>query len=179
MNFIYVFRTKNIMNHYIFLIDNSYSMNTYLYSICNIVNKFIQNLRHDTSQESFISIAYFSSSIDWLLKTQNTKLNIPQLSSSDFKKGTMTALYDSVSQVILEFGITPEIKTYFYIITDGDDNDSVEYNKEYADNICKEAIKNGGWKIKHFDTQDYSTLDVPKVQIDINDLSCLLENLTV
>ena len=32
------------MSHYIFLIDNSYSMNSYLYSICNIVNKFNEKI---------------------------------------------------------------------------------------------------------------------------------------
>lgn len=167
------------MKHHIFLIDNSYSMNSYLYSICNIVNKFIKNLRQDTAQENYISIASFSCTLNWILKTQNTNLLFPNLSPSDFKNSGATALYDSVSNVILEFGTTPQIKTYFYIITDGDDNSSNEYNKESTDNICKEAIKSGGWEIKHFDTLNYSTLDIPKVQIDINDLTSLLDSLTV
>ena len=167
------------MSHYIFLIDNSYSMNSYLYSICNIVNKFNENLRQNTSQRNYISIASFSYSLNWILKIQNTNAVFPNLSTCDFKNIGTTALYDSVSKVILEFGIIPEIKTYFYIITDGDDNYSNQYDKEYTDNICKEAIKNGGWEIKHFDTLNYSTLDIPKVQIDINDLSSLLDNLNL
>ena len=167
------------MKHYIFLIDNSYSMNSYLYSICNILNKFIQNLRQNTSDENYISIASFSCTLNWILKTQNLNILFPNLSLFDFKNGGTTALYDSVSKVILEFGVNPQIKTNFYIITDGDDNNSDEYNKETTDRICKEAIQSGGWEIKHFDTLNYDTLDIPKVQIDINDLTSLLDSLTV
>ena len=166
------------MNHYIFLIDNSYSMNSYLYSICNIVNKFIKNLKENTTTENYISIASFSCTLEWILKTKNTNL-FSSLELSHFKNSGTTYLYDSVSKVILEFGNNPQIKTYFYIITDGDDNNSFEYTKNDADNICKNAIEIGGWSITHFDTLNYSTLDIPKVQIDINDLSSLLDNLKV
>ena len=90
-----------------------------------------------------------------------------------------TALYDSVCTVILENGLNVNERKHFYIITDGDDNASNKYGRKETDEICNIAITNGNWDIKHFDTLDYNTLSVPKIQFDVDNMSDLFNNMTM
>ncbi len=45
------------MNHYIFLIDNSYSMNPYLYKFVDMLNNFVSKIKNTSS---IISVYHFS-----------------------------------------------------------------------------------------------------------------------
>ena len=165
------------MIHYIFLIDNSYSMEQHIFNIVNVVNNVIGQIK-EQNELSYITIACFSNDIHWIRKFVNITY-IDSINSTDFINPGFTALYDSVSNVILEFGINTEFKTNFYIITDGDDTMSSKYKRMDADYFCQAAIARGNWNIKHLDSLNYSTLSVPRTKINMDDISSLLENLKV
>ena len=162
------------MNHYIFLVDYSYSMNSHIPKIVNIINMFLSNVK----QNNIITLASFSNNLRWILKAVNISV-INKISTNDFKEPGLTALYDSVSTILMEFaGFHPNIKNYFYIITDGDDNCSTKFNRTNTDELCENAIKNG-WNIKHFDTLNYQTLSIPKIKFDVDNMSELFNNMTM
>jgi hypothetical protein len=163
------------MNHYIFLIDNSYSMNPYLYKFVDMLNNFVLKIKNTSS---IISVYYFSCDLDFIIKTKNVN-DVSNFYVSQFTNAGSTALYDSVCKIILENGIDTKDKKYFYIITDGDDNSSHTYSRIDADKLCQNAIISGNWNIKHFDTLNYSTISVPKIKYDIDNISSLLEGLNL
>ena len=168
------------MYHYIFLVDNSYSMTQHLTKILNVINEFLMKLRSNRNLgiEFYFSLALFSNNIQWVIKCKDIKI-VPGINTYYIYPSGGTALYDSVSNIILEFGFDTKYKTQFYIITDGDDNCSLKYERMDADYYCQAAIHSGNWIIKHLDTLEYQTLSVPKIQFDINDISTLLENLCI
>ena len=167
------------MIHYIFLVDYSYSMIEHLYKIVIVINNFISTLKSNNEfNDKFVSIASFSDGLSWIDK--NTSVNLVKtITVNDFTSPGYTALYDSVCNVILEYGLYYEYEKKFYIISDGDDTHSKKYRRDDADTICQAAIACGNWEIKHFDTLDYQTLTVPKIQITMNDISSLLNNLKI
>ena len=167
------------MNHYVFLIDNSSSMTLYLRRLVETLNIFLSTLKENSIMtRSYISFASFNSSLNWIVKGRNIE-DFDTIDISQFGKPGTTSLYDSVCQTIIEFGVDTKIKTYFYIITDGDDNSSLKYDKEDADKLCNTAITCGNWEIKHFVTMNYSTLSVPRIQFDIDNVSSLLNTLKI
>ena len=166
------------MNHYIFLIDNSYSMNQHLFKIVSIINDFLQKLKENNIGDTYFTLASFSCSFNWIVKKQNVEY-LDMFYRNQFINAGNTALYDSVCNILLEFGLNVNERKHFYIITDGDDNYSNKYKREETDKMCNIAIINGNWDIKHFDTLDYNTLSVPKIQFDIDNMSNLFDNMAM
>lgn len=164
------------MNHYIFLIDNSYSMNPYLYKLVEILNNFLSKIK--SNNNAFMSVYYFSCQLSFIVKSERAN-TINNFYISQFINPGSTSLYDSVCKIILENGFDTKDKKHLFIITDGDDNSSSIYNKNDTDTICQTAIMTGNWDIKHFDTLNYSTISVPKVQYDMDNILSLFENLNL
>jgi hypothetical protein len=166
------------MNHYIFLVDNSYSMNHHLFKIVSVINEFLKKLKDNNLGDTYFTLASFSCNLNWIVKKQNVN-HLDMFYVNQFINSGNTALYDSVCTVLLDFGLNVNERKHFYIITDGDDNNSDKHSREETDRMCNIAITNGNWEIKHFDTLDYNTLSVPKVQFDIDNMSDLFNNLTM
>ena len=163
------------MKHYIFLIDTSHSMHSKLIKIINGLNEFINT---SSTLHSYFSLASFNRKLEWIVKLIEISY-VNKIHIRDFKFSGSTCLYDSICDVILYFGINSVYDTYFYIITDGDDNHSNKYTDLDANYLCKTAMNIGNWKIKHLDTIEYSTLDIPRIQYDINSITCMIQNLQV
>lgn len=166
--------------HYVFLLDNSTSMISSYISMSNTITNFIYKLKTlTTSKNIYITLIVFSNEMKWVLKRVNV-LEIYKINSGDFLNGGTTALYDSVCTCILGIGITgsPPENRHLYIITDGYDNCSNKFTQQDAKKWCELAIKMN-WEIKHFDTLEYNSLEVPKIKYDPDDIVSLLEGLTI
>lgn len=167
------------MNHYIFLVDNSYSMNQHLFKVISAINEFLKKLKENNTEDVYFTLASFSCNLKWIIKKESIKY-LDMFYTNQFTDSGATALYDSVCTILLEFGLNTNERKHFYIITDGEDNDSGKCNREMTDQMCNMAITTGNWEIKHFDTLDYNTLSVPKVKFDMDDdISDLFNNLMI
>jgi len=161
--------------HYIFLVDYSYSMCSHIPKIVTVINMFLDELKKSGKTNILFSLASFSYRMRWIVNTINIQ-SVQNINNDDFKDPGSTSLYDSVCSVLLEFGCDPNFKNTFYIITDGDDNNSFKFTRENTDELCDKAMKSN-WTIKHFDTLSYQTLSVPTVKFDIDDMSNLFNNM--
>jgi hypothetical protein len=94
-----------------------------------------------------------------------------------FNSFGMTSLYDAIGQVLFEFGTISQYPSYFFIISDGEDNSSKNFNKETTDEILTISQKNN-WKITHCHT-DTNILNIPTVTYDIEDIDNLFNNLCI
>lgn len=166
--------------HYIILIDSSYSMADGVFSIINGLNNFILRLKQN-EPECYLTIAHFNDHLHYIYRCVEIK-KIDFVSHHQIKMGGCTSLYDSICEIITIFNLR-DIHLYnnLYIITDGDDNSSVRYNKFRSDELCNIARSTGKWNIIHFHTTD--VLDLLNNAINITyekeDLSDLLSNLNL
>ena len=170
-----------MITHYIILIDASHSMGDKIENIIFSLNNYISMKKNDINV--YFTIAYFTHQIYFLKKMENVN-NIHPISLSDLVYfGGMTALYDSVCETIYEFStiINAAIHHKFFIITDGDDNSSIKYDKIETESICDKSIKSGLWTIIHFHTHDIESLFNISSNIEINheNLDNIFENLKI
>jgi len=153
-------------------------MQQHQFKIVSMINEFLKKLKKNNISETYFTLASFSCNLNFIVKKQNVN-HIDMFYVNQFINSGTTSLYDSVCTVLLEFGLNISERKHLYIITDGDDNNSYKYNREDADKTCNIAITNGNWDIKHFDTHDYNTLSVPKIQFDIDNMSDLFNRITL
>jgi len=73
--------------------------------------------------------------------------NVPELNSSNYLPGGMTALYDAISEGvrIAEKDKTEEERVICVIMTDGEENSSRETTKEQVRNIISGCEATGDW----------------------------------
>ena len=162
------------MIHYIILIDTSHSMRDKIENIIFSLNSYILKNKHKNNV--YFTIAYFNNEMYFLTKMTNVNLISKPISITDLSYfGGFTALYDSVYDIIQEFGSTRNIHHSLFIITDGNDNASKKYDKQITENICDQYIKSGLWTIIHFHTHDVESLFNISNEIEINNDN--LENL--
>lgn len=164
------------MSHHIFLIDFSYSMEHRINNVVYALNMYFKELRGTMGKDIFITVAYFSCRLNTPIIYRKDVYSFDSISTSSFINPGTTSLYDSVCEMINLVGFNTSDTIFFNIITDGDDNTSSRYSREDADLLCKTAM-NMEWNIKHFDMLDKSTLSVPKVKVDIDDIADLMSNL--
>ena len=167
------------MEHNIFLLDTSYSMQLYISKIINGLNNYIAKLKN-LNNDIYITIIYFNNSATYLYNCVQIK-NIDTINPNMFINFGTTALYDSVCDVLLNFRKNI-CKNNLYIITDGDDNDSKRYNKENSEELCQHAKLSGLWNIIHFHTDEVlvflnNTKNILYKRED--DLSDIFENLSI
>lgn len=166
--------------HYIFLLDTSYSMQPYIAKIIEGINNFIKKLKSLNNGDIYISLIYFNTNITYLFRCANIK-NIDAINSNIFINYGTTALYDSVCDVLINYDVSG-LKNNFYIITDGDDNASKRYTKEKADELCNRATTSGDWNIIHFHTDNILNFLNTATNILYNpedDLSNIFDNLSI
>ena len=164
------------MQHYIFLIDTSYSMYTYIQKVKQIISDYIQNLKENLHDITFVTIITFNSELTYIVRNMPVEqvYQIP-----DFKINGNTYLYDAVSTVISEYINDTETIYNMCIISDGDDTGSKHYSKESTDTLCKQVIDTGKWHIVHYNTQAPNITPVQYAKIDINNLDDILNGLTL
>jgi len=168
------------MFHIIVMIDTSYSMYNRLINIINSLNNFINNLKQKNQNDIYLTVVQFNDKIKYICKLININ-KIGQFTTDQFNIYGSTALYDSIAEILLDFGSESEIYQNLFIISDGEDNVSKNFNNETVNHLCDKAQIFGKWKIIHCNI-DVSKLNVQTVIFNpdnIDDISSLFDNLLI
>jgi len=171
-----------MITHYIILIDASHSMNDKIKNIIFSLNNYISSKKNN--HDIYFTITYFNNELYCLKKMENVNNIINPISVHDLIFfGGLTALYDSICEIINEFStiIDKNVHHNFFIITDGDDNLSRKYDKNETEILCNRSIKSGLWTILHFHTHDIESLFNISEEIEINNdnLENIFSNLKI
>jgi uncharacterized protein YegL len=165
------------MLHIIIMIDTSYSMYHRIVHIINSLNNFVNKLKEKNQHDLYLTVVQFNDKLKYICKLTNiNKIGIFQ--RNQFSIYGSTALYDSISELLLDFGIDSEIKQTLFIISDGEDNLS-KNNNTSTNELCEKAKNFGRWDIIHCNI-DVSKLNVQTVIFNpdnIDDISSLFDNL--
>ena len=161
----------------IIAVDTSYSMESFIENMLIGLNKFLIKLKQvSIKQPIYLTVISFNTDIQYVIKSVNVNM-IDKFYSFQFKSFGMTSLYDTIGQIFLDFGLYSPCPSHFFIISDGEDNSSKKYNKTTIDGMLNVA-KNNNWKITHCHT-DLNILDIPTLTYNIEDISNILENLSL
>jgi uncharacterized protein YegL len=167
--------------HVIILIDTSYSMQSFNLKIIKGLNDFINNLKSNMTDDNiFLSIISFNNITRYLYKLNPIENSFDKISDELFIDSGVTNLYDAIGTVINDWIDIKKFKHLLYIITDGDDNFSVNYTKESIEKYCKFLIEINDWEITHCDINlsNLSYENIKKIKYDINSIDKMLENLS-
>ena len=97
--------------------------------------------------------------------------------SEIFEFRGFTSLYDSLCEII-SYATVFKDDTTIFVISDGEDNSSKNYDKESANKMCDIAINIYKYNIIHCHT-DTNILNIPTVTYDVNDIEHIFENLKI
>ena len=169
------------MKHFIFAIDRSYSMYLIIDKVVHVVDKFIQQLKNDAFENSiddiYISVIAFNNNLLYLAKLQNIK-TFHNLSGNQFQVWGSTALYDTIHNIVNDYGINVQAEHHLYIITDGEDTESKK-TKEDTNQLIQNAKTIGRWNIIMFNTEEISNLHIPVYTYNEDTIADLFENLRI
>jgi len=164
------------MKHFIFAIDRSYSMYLIIDKVVHVVDKFLQQLKNDAFEKSindiYISVIAFNDDLSYLAKLQNIK-TFHKLFSYQFQVWGSTALYDTIHNIVNEYGLDVSTEHHLYIITDGEDTESKK-TKEDTNQLIQNA---NSWNITIFNTEDISNLHIPVYTYNEDTIADLFEKL--
>jgi uncharacterized protein with von Willebrand factor type A (vWA) domain len=165
-----------MVNNYIIMIDNSYSMGGHMYKVVNGLNTFLYKLKTN-KDKTYLTVITFNSNIHYIVKYADVNI-LEEFKLNQFIVNGTTALYDSICDVISTNNFLLTNKINLIIISDGDDNISTVYNKEKTNQICNEAIKSGNWNIVHCNLEEI-ILDIPTITYELDDISDIFNKLNI
>lgn len=127
----------------IFLLDESGSMQGCLDQTISGFNEYIQTLKKDTKNQYAVTLTKFGGREVNIVYTNKLIKHVPKLSNDNYMPNGLTPLYDAIGKTISKHKINKG-NNLFIIITDGQENDSIEYN---LDSITKSIKKceSAGW----------------------------------
>ena len=163
----------------IIAVDTSYSMSGFIAQVINGLNNFLTKLKFlsNKNRESiYLSVVSFNTDVNYVIKSVNVNI-IDKFYEYQFNSFGLTSLYDAICHVLLDFGTTAQYPSYFFIISDGEDNSSKKFNKQTTDDMLNISQKNN-WKITHCHT-DTNILDIPTVTYNIEDIGNLFDSLCI
>lgn len=164
--------------HFLILLDISYSMSSHIQSMLNGINTFISNLKK--YPDVYVTILLFCDRTKYLCDRTHI-LQINEFTREDIPFFGTTYLYDSVRKILEEHINEQGIDHHLYIITDGDDNGSRNTTRGQAIELCDTAVEHYGWNITHCDI-DISKLaygNVKSVVYNPDEIEQLLGNLVI
>ena len=162
--------------HIIILLDTSLSMIIHVRNVLNGLNNFIKNLKNQKYNNVYLTLASFNNDISYLFQYININ-NLSEINENIFEFKGCTSLYDSLCEVI-SYASTFKDDTHIFVISDGEDNSSKNYNKESANKMCEMAINVYKYNIVHCHT-DTNILNIPTITYDVNDIEHIFENLKI
>ena len=168
------------MFHVIIMIDTSYSMYNRLINIINSLNNFVTKLKEKNQNDIYLTVVQFNNNLKYICKLININ-KIGFFTREQFNIYGSTALYDSMAEILLDFGLDSEINQVLFIISDGEDNLSKKYNSNTVNELCEIGKNSQKWNIIHCNT-DVSKLNVQTIIFDpdnIDDISSLFDNLLI
>ena len=126
----------------VFILDNSGSMIEMKDEPRQGLNAF-----YKTQQEAgdFLStLIFFNSRVSFKHKNLNGK-DVPILSEKDYGPNGMTALYDAIGEAI-EYQKSQKLENVmFVILTDGEENASMKYNKKDIKEMIQQMEEDHKW----------------------------------
>jgi len=129
-----------------FILDKSGSMSSVAQATISGFNEYVDTLRGDKKSKYAMSLTLFDTTVEKVYANEEIK-DVPELSSTNYRPGGGTALYDAAVQTIKETekSLKTGQKVLCVIMTDGQENSS----KEFTDKDLKEAMarleKKGNW----------------------------------
>lgn len=124
------------------ILDESGSMETIKNNMLNSLNDLIKEQKEIKERPSTFTLVKFNDKIN--VKYENFPLEeIKLLKSYDYIPSGSTALYDAIGYTINRF--RNERDVLMVIITDGQENSSKKYNKEFVTTKLNEKKKYNNW----------------------------------
>lgn len=131
---------KTLVN---FILDKSGSMASVKQSTINGFNEYIQTLKRDENSEYEFSLTLFDTEIS---RREALPLrDVKELDADSYSPNGGTALYDAVCRTISGTRERADQKVITIIMTDGEENASVEYNKDAMKTLIKDRESKGNW----------------------------------
>jgi len=130
------------------ILDMSGSMSSIIENVRKGFNKFLKEQKNSGNKINF-SLMFFDN--DFYMPYNNVNINdVKKLTKNTYYARGGTALYDaigsSIENYIDDLGDTPKNeradKTLFVILTDGEENSSTVYNKDFVKNLVTDMREN-------------------------------------
>lgn len=164
--------------HYLLVLDESSSMGSVRSETLSGLNeqiKTIKNLNNKYSdQDYFVSIVKFATNVSTLIEDKGAN-KTEELSEVDYTPNGMTALYDAIGigvnnlknriQNKLNSG---EASVLVVILTDGEENNSREYNSLKIKNLITDLEKTGLWTFTFIGANQDAILTARNLGVNIN-----------
>lgn len=127
------------------VLDESGSMGPIADDTRGAVNTYLDNLNND-APEALVSLMAFSTVTSRMICNGVVSTLAPRLTTTNYRPGGGTPLFDAIGKAISE---TQEVEADSYllvIITDGEENSSVEYTLETIKKLIAEK-QNENWTV--------------------------------
>jgi hypothetical protein len=155
----------------VLLLDESYSMAHNTKSYINGINTLLHAQKQVNPGSNF-SLIKFSTSINTICIDRKMH-TLPEFTSDHYKPDGVTALYDAIGHVIKVKYINDIKPVIVIILTDGEDNNSSEYNlSSIVEKITH--VKNCGWTFVYIAANQNAQIVGNKLGIE----TCLTYNET-
>lgn len=158
----------------IFILDRSGSMNSIKSSTIEGFNKFISD-QQKIKGEAVISLYQFDDKFEVIYENQDINKS-PYLTDKTFVPRGMTSLYDAIGKTIINTGErlrkTPESdrpdKVIFVILTDGQENNSTDYNAQKIRDMIKHQSEKYNWQFIFLGANQDAVLSAQKIGINLD-----------
>ena len=129
-----------------FVLDKSGSMGSCLTDTIGGFNTYIQKLKEDKKSKYLFSLTLFDTSFENRHVAVDLQ-TVPELTSSTYVPGGMTALYDAIGKTVAAVEAKNENadKVLTVILTDGQENSSREYHLQMIKDLIARKEKEGNW----------------------------------
>lgn len=150
--------------------DASGSMLSIRYDALDALNEFINDQK---DSDSTLSLYLFNTTVRPILSNVHIK-DVEPITPSTYRCMGCTALYDAVGRLVSDTPADSE-KTILVVITDGQDNTSVRWDKESLSQLLKSKEENEGWKVIYLSIGSESMTpadifgDTPVVHFEVDD----------
>ena len=139
---------KNIIPQDILILwDESGSMSVMKNEPVDAINTFIDGQRESIIGDSTVTFAKFNTKLEYIY--QNTPLpQLPKLEYKDYMPTGMTSLYDAICKSFQDkLDSKRKNNTIAFILTDGEENASLNHTRQDVSEIIDLVEKSYNWKV--------------------------------
>ena len=129
-----------------YIIDESGSMLGIADQVRNGFNEYIEELRETTEGEVLVTVTKFSTG-ERALFAAVPLADVPRLDSMNYMPSGSTALYDAVANTVIRVSdvVDKNTKVITLIMTDGEENSSIENSQKTVSALVKSKTNEGNW----------------------------------
>ncbi|MBQ1336035.1 MAG: VWA domain-containing protein, partial [Selenomonadaceae bacterium] len=154
------------------ILDRSGSMKNLAGDTIGGYNSFIEKQRKEEGSAE-VTTVLFDDQYDKIVDAMDLQ-DVPELTSKEYYARGMTALLDAVGRTIMDTagrmekeGICPEKRrVIFFIMTDGQENDSKEYDRASVKAMIETATKEYNWNFIFMGANIDSVSEAASIGID-------------